>query len=115
MLHRTGLPSVNTNPLAFEELVTSLASLMAYAQDGMGGSVDEFQRLYRQALRQPANYTEITELTGESLKPGDRRAGRAAWLLMNVESLKVYGVHSLVWHNREEKVFRRCWTNWRGS
>jgi hypothetical protein len=101
---RTRTFSLNTNPLAFEELVTSLASLTAYAQAGdMAVPVDEFQRLYAQALRQPANYTEITELTGEALSPGDRRAGRAAWLLMNVESLKVYGVHSLVWHKKKKR------------
>jgi hypothetical protein len=101
--HTTEALSVNANPLAFEELVTSLASLMAYAQDGIEESVSEFQRLYRQALRQPPNYKEITELTGEALSPADRRAGRTAWLLMNIESLKVYGVHSLVWHNKNGK------------
>lgn len=101
--HTTETLSVNVNPLAFEELVTSLASLMAYAQDGIDESLREFERLYKQALRQPANYTEITELTGEALSPADRRAGRTAWLLMNIESLEVFGVHSLVWHNKNGK------------
>lgn len=99
MTQRTGSLGVNTNPLAFEELATSLASLTCFMQSGdMGAPVEEFQRLYRQALRSPASYSEVTEITGEGLTTGDRRAGRAAWLLMNIEALDVYGVHSLVWH-----------------
>jgi hypothetical protein len=29
---------------------------------------------------------------------GDKRSGRGAWLLHNIEKLQVYGVHSLLWH-----------------
>ena len=77
MIQEIGLSGVNTNPLAFEELATSLASLAGFMGSGdMGTPVEEFQRLFRRALRQPANYSEITELTGEALSAGDRRAGR---------------------------------------
>ena len=64
----------------------------------MGAPFDEFQRLFKRALRQPPSYLEVTELTGQSMNSGDRRAGRAAWLLANIENLEVYGVHSKVWH-----------------
>jgi hypothetical protein len=40
----------------------------------------------------------VTELAGPGLSAGDRRAGRAAWLLCNTQGLDVYSVHSLFWH-----------------
>ncbi len=43
-------------------------------------------------------YDEVNELTGQSLSSGDRMAGKAAWMLQNLENLQIYGVHSLLWH-----------------
>jgi hypothetical protein len=97
------VPTINPNPLAFEELATSLASLYSYIQRGrddlgMADPVEEFGRLYRSALKQPPSYAEITQITGQGLSAGDERSGRAAWLLGNIEKLAIYGVHSRVWH-----------------
>ncbi|MCH8879219.1 MAG: hypothetical protein IID34_04975 [Planctomycetes bacterium] len=103
MPHEIDLKAVNTNPLAFEELAMSLASLTAYFRDGEGDMADpirDFEKRFTQAMQQPASYTEITELTGQSLSAGDRCAGRGAWLLMNIENLAVCAVHSLLWHNK---------------
>lgn len=94
---------VNTNPLAFEELATSLASLTTYFRDGEGdmeNPIRDFESLFTQAMQQPASYVEITELTGQSLSAGDRCAGRGAWLLMKIENLVVCAVHSILWHNK---------------
>lgn len=94
---------VNTNPLAFEELATSLASLAAYSRDAggdMAAPIRDFEQRLTHALKQPASYAEITELTGQSASAGDRRAGRGAWLLMNIECLSVQAVHSLLWHKK---------------
>lgn len=96
--------AVNTNALVFEELATSLASLMAYMASfqktgsGMSKPVEDFQHLYESALKHPPCYRDVNELTGQSMNAGDRRSGQGAWLLMNVEKLQVYGVHSLLWH-----------------
>jgi hypothetical protein len=95
-------PQVNTNPFAFEELATSLASLNAFMQDAegdMNAPIQQFTHLYQRALRQPPGYAEITELGGPSIGAGDRRAGQGAWLLLNVAKLHVCGVFSRVWHN----------------
>lgn len=103
MAHEINLKEVNTNPLAFEELAMSLASLTTYFRDGKGDMeypIRDFERLFTQAMQHPASYTEITELTGQSLSTGDRCAGRGAWLLMNIENLDVRAVHSLLWHNK---------------
>ena len=72
---------VNRNPLVFEELATSLASLASYCMEGnmdMERPIEEFKHCYTRALSQPAGYQDITELTGQSLNTGDRRSGRAA-------------------------------------
>jgi hypothetical protein len=39
------------------------------------------------------------------MNAGDRRSGRGAWLLHNIEGLRVYGVHSLLWHELK-KVYK---------
>ena len=97
---------VNRNPLVFEELATSLASLASYCEEGdMGLPIAEFEQRYTHALGQPANYEDISELTGQSLNTGDRRSGRAAWLLMNTQQMQVCAVHSLLWHNKGGKYF----------
>src|SRR3990172_8871524 len=101
-----GLSEINTNPLAFEELATSLATLTAYAaggRDAMTGILADFEHLYERALKQPPNYREVTQLAGHGLKSCDSRAGRAAWLLMNIQQLAICGVHSLVWHKVDGK------------
>ena len=93
------LSPVNTNPMIFEELATSLATLATFARDeDMSQPLAEMDHLYRRALQEPPGYAEITSLTGHSLSTIDRKRGRAAWLLMNVEGLEIYGVHSRVWH-----------------
>lgn len=101
MVAQIRLSEINTNPFAFEELATSLATLTAYASGGkeaMPAILEDFDHLYRRALQQPPNYREMTQLAGHGLKSCDSRAGRAAWLLMNIRRLKIYGVHSLVCH-----------------
>src|SRR4051794_31252629 len=91
--------AVNTNAHDFEELATSLASLTALMRGGdMAAPIAELERLFNSALRQPPCFRDVNEMTGQSLNANDRRCGRAAWLLLNVEALKVYGVHSLLWH-----------------
>lgn len=89
---------VNTNPMIFEELATSLATLASYARGDMDEPFSDMAHLYERALREPPGYSEITSLTGHSLQAIDRQRGRAAWLLLNIEGLNVYGVHSRVWH-----------------
>ncbi len=97
---------INTNPLAFEELAMSLASLTSFISNGdMDHPIGEFERLYRRALRQPASFLEITELAGESFSTGDYTAGRAAWLLLHTDAVRVLGVHSLLWHNVDGQYF----------
>lgn len=100
MARDLSLSTVNTNPSRFEELAGVLASAAAYLRDydNLDKLVDDFQHLYRRALSQPPCYAEVNELTGQSLSSGDRMAGKAAWMLQNLESLQVYGVHSLLWH-----------------
>lgn len=95
--------AVNTNPMLFEERVTSLATLASYARGDMETPFQEMEHLYERALQEPPGYSEITSLTGHSLQTIDRQRGRAAWLLMNVEGLDVYGVHSRVWHRIGDK------------
>ena len=91
--------AVNTNPMIFEDLATSLATLASYARDDdVSAPIRELEHLYKRALQEPPSYAEITNLTGHSLQTVDRQRGRAAWLMMNVEGLQVYGVHSRVWH-----------------
>lgn len=95
---------VNSNPLAFEELATALASLASFTSQGnMVQPIDEYQHLYARALQQPLGYREITELTGNGLDAADRRAGRAAWLLLNVAQLQVLSVHSVIWHKIDDR------------
>lgn len=97
---------INTNPLIFEELATSLASLISYLRDGdVHRPIEDFRHLFEKALRQPATYSEITELTGQSLSVPDRRSSRGAWLLMNIEKLMIYGVHLQLWHKNGNKYF----------
>lgn len=98
-------PEINPNPLAFEELVTSLASLLSLVNSGnMDEPTKEFEFLYRSALKKRPSYSEVTELAGQGLHAGDRRSGRGAWLLMNIEALQVYGVHSKLWNCTKGKV-----------
>jgi hypothetical protein len=90
---------LNTNPSQFGELAEALTTIIAYQRDTrLGGMMEDFEHLYRRALDQPPSYREVNELTGQTLKAGDRMAGQAAWLLLNTEQLQVYGVHSLLWH-----------------
>lgn len=100
MAKETLLPSINTNPSMFEELAQALASAIAYMRDrnSLQELQENFEHLYRRALRQPPCYNEVNELTGQCLNAGDRLAGRAAWMLVNVSQLRVYGVHSLLWN-----------------
>ena len=99
---------INTNPIVFEELASSLANVMSYYDEGAGDMKQPFlelERLFCRALREPASYREITELAGEAVNTGDRRAGRAAWLLLNIESLRVLSVHSLIWHKVKDRYY----------
>ena len=41
-------------------------------------------------------YSEINEITGQSLSSGDRMAGQSAWTLQKIEGMRIYGVHSLL-------------------
>lgn len=94
------LSEVNSNPFVFEELAESLSNLTRYMSisSDMGTPYDEFARIYNRAMQQVPTYREVTEITGQTLAAGDRRAGQGAWLLQYVEGLRVYGVHSKVWH-----------------
>lgn len=108
-MNKTGtIIEVNRNPLAFEELATSLASLISYIDIGkeklgMQTPIDEFERLYSRALSEPASYKEITELTGQSMNTGDQRASRAAWILRKIKNLDIVAVHSQWWHKKADK------------
>src|SRR5712671_6318840 len=78
---------VNTNPSQFEELAGVLASVFYYYRDHhtLDKLQQDFQHLYRRALAQPPCYTEVNELTGQCLNAGDRMAGKAAWMLLNIQ------------------------------
>lgn len=95
--------AVNTNPMVFEELATSLATLASYAREDMDTPFHDMEHLYTRALQEPPSYSEITSLTGQSLQTIDRQRGRAAWLMMNIEDLNVFGVHTRVWHHVGDK------------
>lgn len=96
---------VNTNPSQFGELAEALTTILAY-QSGPGLDVmqEDFEHLYRRALDQPPCYREVNELTDQTLKACDRMAGQAAWLLLKIEQLQIYGVHSLLWHEVNDTV-----------
>lgn len=100
MAREIDIPTINTNPSMFEELAQALASAVAYMRDqtNLSELKETFEHLYRHALRQPPCYNEVNELTGQCLNAGDRMAGQAAWILQNVRQLRVYGVHSQLWH-----------------
>ena len=102
MLKHEVTSDVNQNPMRFEELATSMATLTSYAQDPEEICRD-MDHLYERALKGPPGYAEITALTGHCLETVDRQQGRAAWLLMNVEGLEVCGVHSRVLHQTGKK------------
>src|SRR5271170_5236841 len=97
---------LNTNPSRFEELAGVIATACAYLEEGMGLDrlLTDFQHLYLRALEQPPCYNEINEITGQSLTSGDRMAGQTAWMLQKMEGLRVYGVHSMLWHE-VDKVY----------
>lgn len=108
LMDKTKVVDVNRNPLAFEEIVVSLASLVSYIDTkkenwGMGEPVEAFKRLFTRALREPPSYRDITELTGQSLSTSDRRASRAAWLLKKVISLEICSVHAQLWHKKGKR------------
>jgi hypothetical protein len=71
----------------------------------MNVPIAELERLYTRARKQPPCYKDVNEMTGQSLNASDRRSGRGAWLLQNIESLNVYGVHSLLWHE-VKKIYK---------
>ncbi|MBX3427595.1 MAG: hypothetical protein KF688_18085 [Pirellulales bacterium] len=98
-----GIAVANTNPMVFEELATSLATLATYARGDMDVPFKEMEHLYRRALQEPPSYEEITSITGHNMETNDRECGRAAWLLANIEDLQVHGVHTLVWHKVKKK------------
>ena len=98
MTGSTTVETINMNPLAFEELATALATLGSYSNEGSQNPIDHYQVLYDHAMRHPLGFRDISELTGNSLDGSDRSAGRAAWLLLNTQRLRVIAVHSLVWH-----------------
>ncbi len=102
----TGGRLLNTNPSRFEELAGVIATAYAYLDEGraMHKLLDDFQHLYRRALDQPPCYNEINEITGQSLTSGYRMAGQTAWMLQKMEGLRVYGVHSMLWHE-VDKVY----------
>ena len=59
-----------------------------YIEDGdLGRPIEDFVTKFTMALKQPAAYAEVTELTGQSMSSGDMRAGKAAWLLRRIERL----------------------------
>lgn len=97
---------LNTNPSRFEELAGVIATAYAYLEEGNGLEklTDDFEHIYLRALNQPPCYSEINEITGQSLSTGDRMAGQTAWMLQTIEQLQVYGVHSLLWHE-VDKVY----------
>jgi hypothetical protein len=90
--------AINTNPMVFEELATSLATLASYARNDLDQPVRDLEHLFGRALQVPPSYDELTSLTGHSLTTIDRNRGRGAWLLSYVEGLDIYSVHSRVWH-----------------
>jgi len=90
--------AVNTNPMVFEELATSLATLATYARGDIDTPFHDLEHLYERALQEPPSYTEITSLTGQGLQSSDQQQSRAAWLMMNIEGLDVFSVHTHVWH-----------------
>ena len=91
--------------MQFEDLAVSLATLASYARDELSEPFKDLDRLYGRSLQTPPDYREITALTGHSLNGRDQHSGRAAWLLMNTEGLKIYGVHSHVWHKTAGKFY----------
>jgi len=97
---------LNTNPSRFEELAGAITTAYSYYEEGMRLEklLSDFQHLYHRALDQPPCYSEINEITGQSISSGDRLAGQTAWMLQKVESLRVYGVHSMLWHE-VDKVY----------
>jgi hypothetical protein len=94
---------INTNPMVFEEIATSLATLGSFARGDVGEPIERMEHLYRRALQSPPNYEEITSITGHNMATHDRECGRAAWLLLNIEGLDIQGVHTLVWHKVDRK------------
>lgn len=84
--------------MIFEDIATSLATLASYSRGDLETPVRDMDHLYERALQEPPSYSEITALTGQSMQTLDRQCGRAAWLLMNIEELQIYGVHTHVWH-----------------
>lgn len=104
-MENTAVAPVNTNPMHFEELASSLATLATYARGDLNAPLDDMQHLYTRALQEPPGYAEITSITGQSLQTLDRQRGRGAWLLMNVEGLDIYGVHCRVWHRIGKKFY----------
>lgn len=96
---------INVNAFAFEEIGTSLAGLASYFDSGDGDMnlpVREFCHFYTRALQEPLGYREITELTGNAIEGADLRAGRAAWLLLRLKSMRVLEVHSKLFHLQRE-------------
>ena len=69
---------VNTNPMQFEDLAVSLATLASYARedDGMNQPFKDLDRLYGRSLQTPPDYREITSLTGHSISGRDQHSGR---------------------------------------
>lgn len=93
---------VNTNPLMFEDLAVSLATLTSFLESGdMDKPIASFEEMFTTALREPASFDEVTSIATQSESGGDRRSGRAAWLLSNIEDLDVCGVHAQLWHNNK--------------
>src|SRR4051812_41380370 len=70
---------VNTNPMIFEDLATSLATLASYARDDMATPIQELDHLYARAPKSPPSYEEITLLTGQHSdhRPPTRTSGLA--------------------------------------
>ncbi len=95
-----GDQAINTNAAHFEELAGAIAIAYDYLSRGveLSSLVDDFQHLYRTALDSPPCYYEINEITGQSLAAADRMAGQTAWMLQRIENLRIYGVHSMLWH-----------------
>jgi len=89
---------LNTNPSRFEELAGVIATAYAYLEEdnGLVRMLTDFQHIYRRALDQPPCYSEINEITGQSLSSGDRMAGQSAWMLQKMEGMRIYGVHSML-------------------
>lgn len=98
MASRDAVSGINTNPMVFEELASSLATLASYARGDMETPFHDLEHLYKRALQEPPNYNEITALTGQGQQSSDQQQARAAWLLMNIEGLDVLSVHTRIWH-----------------